>query len=413
MFDLYEFVYPGGVFKEDFVRSWGGMTLLLDKVTPAAPVDGDQDGTLLKEAVREHRDNQNIYALAVAEPYRDSVDPPTGTLLFSELSPSSYLDAINRSGVAIYTLGGWYDMYPRDALIWFNNLTVPQKVIITPWSHNGSGGFDLTAEHLRWFDYWLKGIDNGIMDEPPLYYAVMGAPRDQRWRFADQWPLPEEQPTPYYLRTGPSGSAASVNDGLLSLAVPTDQAGQDDYVVDYTTTTGPTTRWTDGYGGGYGYPDMAANDAKGLTYTTPPLEQAVEVTGHPVVHLWVTSSADDGNFFAYLEEVDQNGVSTYITEGVLKASHRALSAPPWNIMGLPFHAGHEQGLAPLPPGEPIEQVFDLQPTSNVFDAGHRIRVTITGADADNFNVPALDPAPTVSLYRSADHASYIVLPVIP
>ncbi|NDJ77559.1 MAG: CocE/NonD family hydrolase, partial [Chloroflexi bacterium] len=193
----------------------------------------------------------------------------------------------------------------------------------------------------------------------------------------------------------------------------TDATGQDDYVVDYTTTSGTATRWMAGYSGPFGYPDMTANDEKALTYTTPPLEVDTELTGHPVVHLWVTSSADDGDFFVYLEEVESDGTATYLTEGVLRASHRQLSEPPFEYMGLPFQRSYAADLMPLPAGEPVELVFDLQPTSNVFDAGNRIRITVTGADADNYRTPELDPPPTVSIYRSAEYTSYIVLPVIP
>jgi putative CocE/NonD family hydrolase len=411
MFDMYAFAYPGGVFNANFIKQWATGNILLDKVMRAAPVDADTDGSLLDEAMAQHRDNWNIYDTAIASPYRDSLGPENVSF-YTLLNPATYLDDINASGVAIYTLGGWYDMWPRDALTWFNNLTVPEKIVMTPWSHNGSGRFDLMAEHLRWFDYWLKGIDNGIMDEPKMTYIVMGAPEDTAWRTTDQWPLPNQQLTSFYLSAGPSGSVASVNDGLLSLDAPTD-AGQDNYTVDYTTTTGKTTRWTDGYGGGFGYSDMVTNDQKGLTYTTPPLDADTEITGHPVLHLWVTASTDDADFMAYLEEVGPDGSSTYITEGVLRASHRALSTPTWNNMGLPFHRGLAADVAPLPEGEVVELVFDLLPTSNIFDAGHRLRLTITGDDADTYQTTPVDPAPTVSIYRTADHASYIVLPIIP
>ncbi|NLX11554.1 MAG: CocE/NonD family hydrolase [Chloroflexi bacterium] len=411
MFDIYSFVYPGGVFQENFLIHWGGNLVLLDKVVPAAPVDEDPGGALLAQARREHVRNANVYSVAAAQPFRNSQDA-AGQMLHVEWSPSTYLDAINGSGVAIYTLGGWYDMYPRDAVTWFNNLTVPQKLLLTPWSHNGSGGFDLAVEHLRWFDYWLKGIDNGIMDEPPITYHVMGAPDSTAWRTAEQWPLPGEQPTAYYLHAGPSGSVNSANDGSLSTDPPGD--GQDAYTVDYSTTTGKTTRWTDGYGQGFGYPEMTPNDEKGLTYTTAPLEADLEVTGHPVVHLWISSTADDGDFIVYLEEVDDDGDSTYITEGVLRASHRALADPPYDYMGLPYHRSFAEDVVPLPvDGEPVELVFDLHPTANIFDAGHRIRITITGADTDTYGTSKLDPPPTVTIYRSADYPSHIVLPVIP
>jgi predicted acyl esterase len=82
-------------------------------------------------------------------------------------------------------------------------------------------------------------------------------------------------------------------------------------------------------------------------------------------------------------------------------------------MGLPYHSGFKADVAPLHMGEPVELVFDLLPTSNVFDVGHRIRISITGADADTYQTPMLDPPPTVSVYRNVDHTSYVVLPIIP
>lgn len=410
MFDMYSFAYPGGVFQENFIRNWGAGNVLLDKVIPAAPVDGDAGGALLDQARREHAGNWNIYPIARTSPYRDSIGPED-TAIFSVFSPSTYLDAVNTSGVAIYTLGGWYDMYPKDAMLWFNNLTVPQKVLLTPWSHNGSGEFDLIAEHLRWFDYWLKGIDNGIMDEPPIYYRVMGTPPDAGWRFADQWPLPEQQPTRYYFQPGPMDIGLTYG-GILTLEPPRYE-GWDSYPVDYTTTTGPTTRWTDGFSGGFGYPDMAANDAKALTYTTPPLSEPLEVTGHPVVHLWLSADVPDVDIMVYLEVVDMTGYSRYVTEGVLRASYRALGTAPWETSGLPYHSGLQADVAPLTPGEPVELVIDLLPTSLELQPGDRLRIAITGADADTYLTPQTDPPPTLKIGREPAHASYVELPVVP
>jgi putative CocE/NonD family hydrolase len=158
---------------------------------------------------------------------------------------------------------------------------------------------------------------------------------------------------------------------------------------------------------------MTFNDEKGLTYTTAPLKKDLRITGHPVVQLWVSSTATDGDFFAYLEEVDETGYSTYITEGVLRASHRKLSLPSFNNMGLPWHRSFAQDVAPLIPGEPVKLVFDLMPTSWLFRAGKRIRVTITCADDGNTFTPQYTPTPEVTIYRSIFHSSYIKLPVIP
>ena len=402
MFDLYSFVYPGGVFNENFLNNWGGGTFMLDRLTPAVPVDDDPDGVLLAEARKQHKKNWNIIELTSNYPFRDAQGSPTGidVPLYVERSPSSFINEINASGVAIYHLGGWYDIYPRDPLVWFNNLTVPQKVVMTHWNHEGSGDFDLLAEHLRWFDYWLKDIDNGIMDEPPITYRVMGA---DEWRTTDTWPLPSEQRTPFYL-----GEA-----GTLTSDAPASDTASDSFQVDYTATTGTATRWTNGFGGPFGYPLMNEQAKRSLAYTTEPFAENVEITGHPVMHLWVTSTAEDGDFFAYLEEVDAAGNAYMLSEGVLRASHRALHDAPWNYLDLPYHRGFAEDVQPLLAGEPVELVFEITPTSNVFEAGSSLRVRIAGADADNFGTPELEPPPVITLYRDAAHASYIELPVIP
>jgi putative CocE/NonD family hydrolase len=420
MFDLYSFVYPGGVFRYDFMWNWTGLVIMADlSIAPfplVAPVDADTDGTQRDAAILEHYGNRDMYPMATPMPYRDSVDPETGEQFHLTLSPSSYLNDLNYAGVPIYHLAGWYDMWPRDQLVWFNNLDNPQKIVITPWSHMTLDDSFLAAEHLRWYDYWLKDIDNGVMDEPPIYYFTMGAPEGKEWRFAKKWPLRNELPLPFYFHPRPTASIDSVNDGSLRLMPPARRIiakdGYDEYTADYTTTTGLTNRWTDGYGGGFGYPDMTSNDEKGLTYTSPPLPFDVQVTGHPVVHLWVSSTAQDVDFFAYLEEVDESGFSHYITEGTLRASHRATTIPPFDdYMGLPWHRSFIEDVSDLP-NEPVELAFDLHPTSNVFDRGHRIRVTITCADKDNFFTPVLSPPPTVTVYHNASYASHITLPII-
>ena len=157
---------------------------------------------------------------------------------------------------------------------------------------------------------------------------------------------------------------------------------------------------------------MRTNDEKALTYTTPPLDAKMEVTGHPVIHLWLTTDSVDLDVFVYLETVDGKGKSTYITEGNLRASHRAISAAPYENLDLPYHSHYESDLEPVSVGEPFELVFDLLPTSYQFNEGDRIRITLTFADAGNFDTPVLDPPPTLKLHRNSSHPSYVDLPVI-
>jgi putative CocE/NonD family hydrolase len=351
--------------------------------------------------------------------YRDNVDEVTGVRPFYTWHPAAYAEGINESRIPIYLWCGWFDSFTREGFTMFRNFKNPKKIVMGAWSHSPRDPdiqkeefIPAMVEEIRWFDYWLKGIDNGIMDEPPIRYQVMNTSKDREWRTANEWPLPEQKLAKYFFTEGPSGSVNSINDGVLSLDPPQNESNKDEYLVDYSTTTGTETRWDNAVGGGFNYPDMAANDEKGLTYTTEALEEDLEITGHPVAHFWVSSTATDGNFFVYLEEVDAEGVSHYVSEGALRASHRAVHEPYYDNLGLPFHRSHEEDVVDLKPGEPAELSFDLQPTSNVFNAGNRIRITITCTDKDNASTPELSPPPTVSVYRNADKASYISLPVI-
>ena len=115
----------------------------------------------------------------------------TGTQPYIVNNPANYLKEIRSSGVPVYHWAGWYDMFPKDALLWYSNLTNPQKIVIGPWAHPQLGSLDLATEELRWYDYWLKGIDNGVMSEAPIYYYTMGDGKKSGWHSAWQWPLPE------------------------------------------------------------------------------------------------------------------------------------------------------------------------------------------------------------------------------
>src|SRR5439155_18139347 len=135
---------------------------------------------------------------------------------------------------------------------------VPQKLVVGPWFHNGSKGFDLAAERHRWFDHWLKGIDNGIDRDRPIRYYVMDAPADSAWRTARTWPIPEAVPTDYFfVADAKSGSIQSSNDGVLVTTAPTGRSVADSRVIDTTATVGPGNRWASTYGGPVGYPDLA------------------------------------------------------------------------------------------------------------------------------------------------------------
>jgi putative CocE/NonD family hydrolase len=171
-------MYPGGIYNKAFINFfvWSQKFLRSDVITP---VDRDRDGKLLAEA-RQERANAPAVSLADFArmfPFRDSAIP-TGMKIWTEAAAGyPYLERINRSGTAIYLVTGWYDLCARDVFLWYCNLTVPKRLLARPLDHSqvDSNQFDLdyAAEMHRWFDYWLKGIDNGIMKEPSVRYYVM------------------------------------------------------------------------------------------------------------------------------------------------------------------------------------------------------------------------------------------------
>jgi hypothetical protein len=414
--ELYDALeYRGGVYNKAFNSFFARVVPYLENL--ATPVDSDKEGALMAQARQERSDSIDAKTQATAAaqyPFRDSVLPNGKKLWDDVMALYPFIERINRSGIPVYMTTGWYDIFLGDMFLWYDNLTVPKRLTVRPLDHSGmdASGFDLDygAEAQRWFDYWLKGIDNDIMNEQPIHYYVMGAPKKETWQMSNQWPLENQKLTRFYFGKGKTGSIDSVNDAFLTQESPTAQDTSDPYTLDYTTTTGKKSRWV-AVDEEYNYPDMRSNDKKALTYTTSLLETDVEITGHPVVHLWLMTDAPDLDTFVYLEEVDRSGKSTYITEGTLRASHRKLSQAPFNNLGLPYHSHYQSDLMPIPAREPIGLVFSLLPTSYRFHKGSRIRITVAFTDADNFETPVINPAPKLHLLRDMNHPSFVQLPV--
>jgi putative CocE/NonD family hydrolase len=418
-FDMYNAIsYPGGIYNKTFASFFSWSTSFLEHVP--TPVDSDRDGSLLAQASKERGGStlgKQSERWLKPFPFRDSATSDGNKIWEGAANLYPLLERINKSGIPVYMTTGWYDLFSgaSDMFLWYANLTAPKRLLVRPADHSEveKNQFDLDfgAEAHRWFDYWLKGIDNGIMKESSVYYYVMGASRRNAWRTSNQWPLAKQKLTHFYFGEGKTGSVASTNDGFLHLEAPDHKDAADTYTVDYSTTSGKHSRW-DAVNWPRNYPDMRSNDKKGLTYTTSPLESDVEVTGHPIVHLWLATDAPDLDAFVYLEEVDGSGKSSYVSEGNLRASHRKLGKAPYNNLGLPYHAHYQSDLAPIRAGEPFELVFSLLPTSYQFHKGNRIRMTLVFADADNFETPVIDPAPKLHLLRDLNHPSSIQLPVI-
>jgi uncharacterized protein len=356
-------------------------------------VDEDSNGELLRAAAEQHQGNASLYRILKGIPFRNSWSPITGTRYWQEASASSYWPALERTGVPVYGFSGWSDDFRQEILVAFKNLHNPGRVLIGPWGHCQNDGFALVTERRRFFDRYLKSIPNGIENEPPILYYTIGAPAGSEWKQTSQWPPAGQKPADYFL----------ADSRMLGEQRPTADSAKDTAPVRYNAVcpqrTNPLSQ-------------SCVLDDIGFIYTTAPLAQDVELTGHPVVHLWISSSAPDMNFFAYLEDVAPDGKVGIATDGRLRASLRALSTPPYSNFNLPYHRMFEEDRRPLQPGEPAELVFEMLPVSQIFARGHRLQVNVTNTDPREKDRDEISPAPQVSIYRDRTHASYVTLPVI-
>lgn len=445
--NVYDFIYQGGTYKHDFLKVWSDLVRRMDLglLAPPAQMDSDSSGAQRDSAVAEHADNLWPHPRAKRAKFRDwsRTRPGGDEWSWDVMNSILSVDDIREAAIPVYHLLGWYDQYATQQALMYENLrpVVPQKMTIGPWTHSRGFGDDVhRAEALRWFDYWLKGIDNGVMRDKPVHYYLMRGnhtlPEDpvqfesrdeidaedsRLWKATGKWPPKKAKGRNYYLAGGDSGTVASVNDGRLTRTKPGNAGGADSYRVDLSSVVGSYSRWMDGYGerradrpGTTFFDERTAEDEKVLTYTSEPMSSNQAIVGYPVVHLWVSSTKRDGDFFVYLEEIDAEGRAHYVTEGMLRASHRALAEAPWRNFGLPFHPSTRASRANLP-AEPVELVFDLMGTAIVIDRGHRIRISVAGADYLNHaRYPTRNPAkaPEITLYRNATQASYVELPMM-
>jgi putative CocE/NonD family hydrolase len=420
-YDVYtDIAFPGGLFSEWFVGNWSAATALLDaNEWPGDPdrgvkrVDADHDGSLLEQAVSEHAQNGSVYEGFRDVTYRDQVSPLSVTM--DDISAHNYRSELEASDVAIYGWGSWMDHGSAHATITrFATLSNPQQAVIGAWTHGGWGHASPFQElwtepdpsegqqwdeTLHFFDQYLKESGPGST-ERMLYYYTMGA---EEWRSTSVWPVEGTTLETWHFAAG----------NTLASAAPSDAVGRDTYAVDFAATSGEHTRWHTPLDGPVQYPDRHNEDYRLLTYTSEPLPEELEVTGYPVVTLYVTSTHTDGAFFAYLEDVDPNGRVTYVTEGQLRALHRKVSTQvaPYEL-SIPYHSFQEADGEPLVPGQITEISFGLLPTSVVFQAGHSIRVAIAGHDNGIFARVPQSGDPVVTVERNATHPSRISLPVV-
>jgi predicted acyl esterase/dienelactone hydrolase len=389
--DKYEFVRRGGITAQFNTRPDEPLSDDLASV----PVDADETGELLREAVAQHADNTPMAGLWYSMPYRDSVSPLTGNAFWEEVAIWRYADAIREAGIATYLWSNWKDEPTSQVIVAAENLG--SRLLIGPGSHCvPPPAFDFTGEIRRFFDHHLKGIDNGFAEQPRVtYWSDEGEGKGQYLR-TDHLHGSAARPAAFYL--------SATEEQALSLSPRPGADARDELTVDYDVADGEYFAF---------WPDPL--DEHGIVYTSEPLERPMDLLGYPVAHLEVAADREDADLFVYLEQVAPDGEVEVLSFGRLKISHRATAEAPWDNLGLPWHSGLGSDVAPLPAGETTRLNIAMMPLSHRFEAGSRLRFVVTGADPRQRNLAEVrqDPPPRISILRGWQSGSRIDLPLRP
>lgn len=345
-----------------------------------------------------------------------------------KLCVEDYWQAFSCSSKDIYIpafhIGGWYDILISSTIRDFHDLfsanKAYQKLLIGPWTHgsfasySGEVDFGLQASdmllmpdemYLKWFDYWLKGIQNGLLEEPPIQIFVMGI---NEWRYATKWPLEQTKYTSFYLHS--RGAANSLNgNGTLDHLIPTNEP-YDRFLYDPLNPVpshgGGLCCWQAALPAGAFDQRKIEERPDVLVFSTSPLEQDVEVTGNIILHLWASSSARDTDFTAKLVDVSPEGYARNIQDSIVRARFR------------------EDGkVSLLIPDQIYHFIINLGPTSNMFKKGQRIRLEISSSNfpkydrntntGDTIGKDAVINTAIQTIFHDAEHPSHLILPVIP
>jgi len=367
---------------------------------------------------------------------------PLATMAQTAGAPSTYFDALianpvpspfweERSVLAGYESiripvlhwGGWYDNYLGPTIADWRRMdannagAANQHLFIGPWDHEGTAdrchhvGLLPVADGTsaaRWdhycafFDRYLMGLDNGFGDSGAVRYYVMGA---DCWRDAPSWPPPETEATPLYLRS--NGHAATLDgDGRLDWNAPEGEEPEDGFIYDPADPVSDTLAldcWA--IAGQMGDRRPVEQRADVLVYTTPPLDDALELTGPVTAHLHVSSSAPDTDFTVAVVDVAPDGAANLIQDGILRASYR--DGP--------------LAVAPIEPGRVYALTVDLWSTSYRLAAGHRLRVEVSSScfnrydrnlnTGENFGLGADPVHASQRVLHDGAHPSHILLPI--
>jgi hypothetical protein len=414
--------YQGGAFEQLLAQAWCSALSIngLDRRVGGTAVPTHWD---LKRPPGDYPLLDSAEVTGLADYYFDWIAHPTYDDYWKQWSIEEHFAQIQ---VPVLHLGGWYDIFQDGSIRNYEGIKSHggseaarkgQRLVIAPGGHAGSGpkigevdfgkgsNFDTWEYGLRWYDYLMKGIDNGMAQEKPVKIFVMGK---NVWRDEDDWPLARAKPTRYYLHS--EGKANTLTgDGRLSGTLPATEPA-DRYVYD---PDDPMPTHGGAVLGDAKFPpgplDQRAVECRFdvLVYTTPAFQQDTEVTGPVRLELYVSSSAVDTDFTGKLVDVWPNGFAQNLTDGILRARYR-------NSM---------EKAELMNPGEIYRLVIDLWSTSNVFLAGHKLRVDIASSNFPRFDrnlnsggdpeSSTADVAATNVIYHDHDHPSALIVPIVP
>ncbi|TXT58205.1 MAG: putative hydrolase, CocE/NonD family [Promethearchaeota archaeon] len=428
--DVYsEVAFPGGLYNHYFIRIWGELGEGLDQnsskkflslfpifyffLKGVQPVETDENEELLEKAVKEHKKNVYVFQNEGEVDFRD--EPLTGQEVDNADTVGVFTEQANieKSNVPFLTWAGWLDGAAAENIInRFMNYKNPMRAVIGDFDHGmkrrANPYFPLTYDIIpekeeqmkSWFDFFdlaLYGEDS--FSEKVLYYYTMG---EEKWKKTEKWPPMGQEMHRFYLN----------ENSTLTGSKPNKEEGEDKYSVDFNITSGDGNRWHVHYAQKMNYTKREKIDPNLLVYDTLPLEEDMEITGHPIMTLNLASTHQDGAIIVYLEDVDEEGNITYLTEGEFRFIHRKISETPPYKIDIPYHSFKKADALPLVPGEVAEIKFGLLATSVLVRKGHKLRLAICGADKDTFLRYPSEGNPVLSIKRSKETQSFIDIPVI-
>ncbi len=425
-----DMILPGGCYNTAFIQLWSFYGKELDKnimkqmrlISPfrwllmkgVKHVHSDKDYAKLNEAINEHSKNRAVYDVISDTNYRDDVFKIDDKVLsFDSRSIYRYQQELQKLNIPVYSWGSWWDANFADVVIErFLNLKNPQIAIIGDWNHGAHlranplysskskvnpSPSDRIKTEISFFNRCLEG---GEINKNTIYYYTMG---EEKWKMSHVWPPTGQSFQKWYFQEGNS----------LTKNQPETNEGADDYKINYRASSGFFNRWMGPAGTPIDYSNRTKADEKLFLYTSLPLEDNLEITGNPIITLYLSSTHEDGAVFVYLEDVDEEGNVLYITEGNLRLIHRKISSekPPYKNF-IPYRTYMKKDALPLVPNETTEIKFGLHATSYLFKKGHRIRLALAGADKETFMRYPSKGKPVITIERNKKHPSFIEIPII-